>query len=94
MLLIEILEKYDIWEISHKFTYKIYALTNKFFLLKEHTDFSSQLRRASASIPNKYFLKDAKEIVDAEFSSVFDLLQLALLQKLNILFTFRKIWNF
>jgi four helix bundle protein len=42
--------KYDIWEISHKFTLQIYAITND-FPSHESYGLTSQLRRASASIP-------------------------------------------
>ncbi|MBU2949100.1 four helix bundle protein [Tamlana agarivorans] len=43
-------KKYDIWNLSHVFTLKIYALT-KSFPSEELYGVTSQLRRASSSIP-------------------------------------------
>lgn len=58
--------KYDIWEISHKFTLQIYALTNN-FPSQETYGLSSQLRRASASIPTNISEGCGRDS-DAEFS--------------------------
>ncbi|RZJ67151.1 MAG: four helix bundle protein [Flavobacterium sp.] len=43
-------KKYDIWQISHSFTLKIYELT-KTFPKDEIYSLTSQLRRAAFSIP-------------------------------------------
>ena len=43
-------KKYDIWELSHVFTLKIYELTNS-FPKEEIYGIISQIRRASSSIP-------------------------------------------
>lgn len=43
-------KNYTIWQTSHKFTLKIYELT-KSFPLDERFGLTSQLRRASASVP-------------------------------------------
>ncbi len=50
MLFMRDFRKYNIWQISHKFTLEIYVLTNNF---PSHETYilTSQLRRASASIP-------------------------------------------
>jgi len=66
MLLMRDFRKYDIWEISHKFTLQIYALTNN-FPSQETYGLSSQLRRASASIPTNISEGCGRDS-DAEFS--------------------------
>ncbi len=43
-------KKYDIWILSHQFTLKVYDLTNN-FPQKETYGITSQIRRASVSIP-------------------------------------------
>jgi len=43
-------KKYDIWKLSHIFTLKIYDLT-KSFPVQELYGITSQIRRASSSIP-------------------------------------------
>lgn len=59
-------KKYDIWEISHKFTLQIYGLTNN-FPSHETYGLTSQLRRASASIPTNISEGCGRDS-DAEFS--------------------------
>lgn len=59
-------KKYDIWEISHKFTLQIYGLTNN-FSSHETYGLTSQLRRASASIPTNISEGCGRDS-DAEFS--------------------------
>jgi four helix bundle protein len=44
-------KKYDIWKLSHKLTLDIYAISNK-FPQNEIYGITSQLRRATISIPN------------------------------------------
>ena len=43
-------KKYDIWKLSHSFTLEVYSLT-KTFLKEEIYGITSQIRRASSSIP-------------------------------------------
>ncbi len=43
-------KKYKIWELSHQFVLKIYGLTEQ-FPAKEIYGITSQLRRASSSVP-------------------------------------------
>jgi four helix bundle protein len=43
-------KKYDIWQLSHSFTLKIYTNTS-FFPKDEKYGITSQIRRASSSIP-------------------------------------------
>ncbi len=43
-------KKYDIWKLSHNLTLKIYDLTNS-FPIEERYGMTSQIRRASISIP-------------------------------------------
>ena len=43
-------KKYDIWQLSHSFTLEIYKITYD-FPKEEIYDLTSQIRRASASIP-------------------------------------------
>lgn len=43
-------KKYDVWELSHKFTLEIYRITND-FPKEELYGLTSQIRRASLSIP-------------------------------------------
>jgi four helix bundle protein len=43
-------KKYDIWQLSHEFTLKIYSNTS-LFPKDELYGITSQLRRASSSIP-------------------------------------------
>ena len=43
-------KKYDIWKLSHSFTLEVYNLT-KTFLKEEIYGITSQIRRASSSIP-------------------------------------------
>ena len=59
-------KKYDIWKLSHSFTLEVYSLT-KTFLKEEIYGITSQIRRASSSIPtniNKGCGRDS----DAEFN--------------------------
>lgn len=42
--------KYDVWQLSHEFVLEIYKITND-FPKEELYNLTSQLRRASASIP-------------------------------------------
>nr|WP_047416632.1 four helix bundle protein [Cellulophaga sp. Hel_I_12] len=59
-------KKYGVWEISHKFTLQIYALTNN-FPSQETYGLSSQLRRASTSISTNISEGCGRDS-DAEFS--------------------------
>jgi four helix bundle protein len=43
-------KKYDIWKLSHTFTLDIYSISKE-FLNKEMYGLTSQIRRASSSIP-------------------------------------------
>ncbi|WP_369798284.1 four helix bundle protein [Cellulophaga sp. Hel_I_12] len=66
MLLMRDFKKYGVWEISHKFTLQIYALTNN-FPSQETYGLSSQLRRASTSISTNISEGCGRDS-DAEFS--------------------------
>ena len=59
-------KKYDIWEISHKFTLEIYSITNH-FPSHESYGLTSQLRRASTSIPTNISEGCGRDS-DAEFN--------------------------
>ena len=43
-------KKYEIWQLSHQITLKIYTITNFFFFFETYT-LISQIRRSSMSIP-------------------------------------------
>ena len=43
-------KKYEIWELSHRFTLEVYQLTSQ-FPKEELYNLTSQIRRTSASIP-------------------------------------------
>jgi four helix bundle protein len=43
-------KKYNVWELGHEFTLEIYKITQT-FLKDENFGLTSQMRRASSSIP-------------------------------------------
>lgn len=45
-------KKYNVWQLSHLFTLKIYSITSS-FPKEELYGLTSQIRRACASIPTK-----------------------------------------
>lgn len=59
-------KKYDIWKLSHEFTLEIYELTEK-FPQKEIYGITSQIRRASSSIPTNISEGCGRDS-DAEFN--------------------------
>jgi four helix bundle protein len=59
-------KKYDIWKLSHSFTLEVYSLT-KTFLKEEIYGITSQIRRASSSIPTNISEGCGRDS-DAEFN--------------------------
>ena len=59
-------KKHDIWELSHQFTLEIYSIT-KNFPKDEFYGITSQIRRASASIPTNISEGCGRDS-DAEFN--------------------------
>ncbi len=59
-------KKYDIWKISHKLTLAVYEIT-KLFPKDEQYGLTSQLRRASSSIPTNISEGCGRDS-DAEFN--------------------------
>lgn len=59
-------KKYDIWKLSHLFTLEIYSITNS-FPKEELFGLTSQIRRASASIPTNISEGCGRDS-DAEFN--------------------------
>lgn len=57
--------KYDVWQLSHQLVLEIYKETKK-FPTSETYNLTSQLRRASASIPTN-FVEGAERNSEAEF---------------------------
>jgi len=59
-------KKYEIWQLSHKFTLKIYEITNA-FPKEEIYGLTSQIRRSSSSIPTNISEGCGRDS-DAEFN--------------------------
>ena len=59
-------KKYDIWKLGHSFTLEIYSLTKK-FPKDERYGLTSQIRRASSSIPTNISEGCGRES-DSEFN--------------------------
>lgn len=59
-------KKYDIWQLSHLFTLEVYRITN-LFPKEEMYGITSQLRRASSSIPTN-ISEGCGRNSDAEFN--------------------------
>jgi len=59
-------KKYDIWQLSHSLTLKIYDITNS-FPKEEIYGITSQIRRACLSIPNN-IAEGCGRTSDADFS--------------------------
>jgi four helix bundle protein len=58
-------KKYNVWELGHEFTLEIYKITQT-FLKDENFGLTSQMRRASSSIPANIAEGCGREY-DAEF---------------------------
>ena len=59
-------KKYHVWELSHSFTLKVYELTKE-FPQNENYGISSQIKRASVSIPTNISEGCGRES-DSEFN--------------------------
>ena len=59
-------KKYDVWKLSHQFTLKLYKVIEK-FPSTEIYGISSQIKRASVSIPTNIF-EGCGRSSDAEFN--------------------------
>jgi four helix bundle protein len=64
-------KKYDIWQLSHELTLEVYKITNR-FPKEEMYGLTSQIRRASSSIPTN-ISEGCGRNSDAEFNQFLNI---------------------